>query len=151
MRMNALAKWTSVRMKEDESQEMREKPVYWKTSTIKHSEETLNLTEQEKNLSVNRVELDKNLCTPWCERFDELQPSHWRGPIKCRMDRLHEDRACWACRLTPKLCHWVNNHMKFDSCQLAWVFRRWALVACPWGTVYPLWICLLYTSDAADE
>ena len=35
-------------MKEDESQEMREKPVTRKTSTIKHSEETLNLAEQEK-------------------------------------------------------------------------------------------------------
>ena len=46
-------------MKEDESQEMREKPVIRNTSTTKNSEETLNLTEQEKNLSVNRVELDE--------------------------------------------------------------------------------------------
>ena len=59
-----IGKMTSVGMKEDESQEMREKPVVRKTSTTKNSEETLNLTEQEKNLSVNRVELDKNLCTP---------------------------------------------------------------------------------------
>ena len=59
-----IGKMTSVGIKEDESQEMREKPVVRKTSTTKNSEETLNLTEQEKSLSVNRVELGEYLCTP---------------------------------------------------------------------------------------